>query len=82
MGECPESSDGLGDSVTELVCEMRCDRLGKVSEAEEVNRGQWEAGAAAANGDVGVMRPPGGRGVNGELGKMELDSRSSICRML
>ena len=71
-----ESSEGLGDNVTELVCEMRWDRLGKVSEALELSRGQCEA-----KGEVGVMRP-GGRGVRGDEGKREEASRSSICRML
>jgi hypothetical protein len=72
-----ESKEGAGDSVTELVCEMRWDRLGKVSEAEELRRGQWEA---KGEGEVGVMRP-GGRGVRGEEGKEEA-SRRSIWRML
>ena len=78
LGELPEaeSSEGAGLSVTELVWEMRWDRLGKVSEAEELRRGQGEW----AKGEVGVMRP-GGRGGRGEEGK-QLASRSSICRML
>ena len=73
-----ESSEGAGDNVTELVCEMRWERLGKVSEAEELSNGQWEP---KGEGEVGVMRP-GGRGVSGEEGKEEDASRNSIWRML
>ncbi len=42
LGECPEveSKEGAGLRVTEFVCEMRWDRLGKVSDAEELRRGQ------------------------------------------
>ena len=73
-----ESSDGAGDSVTELVCDIKWDRLGNVSEAELFNSGQW-----LANGDVGVISP-GGRGVNGELGEKAriFASRRSSWRML
>jgi redox-sensitive bicupin YhaK (pirin superfamily) len=51
--------------------------LGKVSEAEELSSGQWDANG---DGDVGVMRP--GRGVSGEEGKEDEASRSNIWRML
>ena len=48
-----ESREGAGERVTELVCEMRWERLGKVSEAEELSRGQWEA---KGEGEVGEVR--------------------------
>ena len=80
FGDPPEaeSSDGAGERVTELVWLIKWDRLGKVSEAEELRIGQcpWKG-----EGEVGVIRP-GGRGVSGEVGNWEEDSRSSICRML
>lgn len=56
--------EGAGDKVTELVWEIKCDKLGKVSEAELFSRGQW---LAKGEGDVGVMRP-GALGVRGEEG--------------
>lgn len=34
-----ESNEGAGVSVTESVCEIRWERLGKVSLAEELRRG-------------------------------------------
>ena len=62
--------DVAGLSVTELVCEIRCDRLGNVSLADEASSGHGDevtdepplplvaaAAAAAANGEVGVIRP-------------------------
>lgn len=76
MGEPPEaeSREGAGDKVTELVWEIRWDKLGKVSDAEELRSGQW--GLGNGEGEVGVIRP-GGRGVRGELGNAEA-SRKSI----
>lgn len=73
-----ESRDGAGDKVTEFVCEIRWDKLGKVSEADELRRGQW--GCPKGEGEVGVIKP-GGRGVRGELGKADA-SRKSICSIL
>lgn len=80
MGEPPLvlSMEGAGESVTELVWEIRWDRLGKVSEAELFSSGQW---LPKGEGEVGVMRP-GARGVRGEEGVKQEASRSSICRML
>ena len=72
------STEGAGDSVTELVCEIRWDRLGKVSEAELFNRGQW---LPNGEGEVGVISP-GARGVRGLEGVKQLVSLSNICRML
>ena len=76
LGEPPEaeSSDGAGERVTELVWLIRWDKLGKVSEAEELRMGQcpWNG-----EGEVGVIRP-GGRGVRGEVGNCEEDSLRSI----
>lgn len=42
LGDPPEaeSRDGAGDKVTEFVWEIRWERLGKVSEAEVLRRGQ------------------------------------------
>jgi len=80
LGEPPEveSRDGAGERVTELVWLIRCDRLGKVSEADELSNGQcpWNG-----EGEVGVMRP-GGLGVSGEVGNTEEASLSNIWRML
>ena len=73
-----ESREGAGERVTESVWEMRWDRLGMVSLADELRRGQ--GGEEKGRGEVGVMRP-GGRGVSGLMGNME-DSRSNIWRML
>ena len=76
LGEPPdaESSDGAGERVTELVWLIRWDKLGNVSEAEELRIGQWPWNG---EGEVGVIRP-GGRGVRGEVGNWEEDSRRSI----
>jgi len=76
LGEPPEveSREGAGERVTELVWLIKCDRLGNVSEAEELSRGQWPW---KGDGEVGVMRP-GGRGVRGEVGNAEEASRSNI----
>ena len=73
-----DSRDGAGDSVTELVCDIKWDKLGNVSEAELFSSGQ-----CPANGDVGVISP-GGLGVSGELGEKArmLASRRRSCRML
>jgi len=75
FGDPPEweSREGAGDKVTEFVCEIRWERLGKVSEADELSRGQWWL--AKGDGEVGVIRP-GGRGVKGELGNIEASLRS------
>lgn len=68
------SMEGAGDRVTELVWEIRCDRLGNVSEAELLRSGQW---LAKGEGEVGVMSP-GARGVSGEEGVKQEDSLSNI----
>ena len=80
MGEPPLvlSILGAGDRVTELVWDIRWDRLGNVSEAELFSSGQW---LPNGDGDVGVMRP-GGLGVRGEEGVKQDDSLSNIWRML
>ena len=68
------SIDGAGDRVTELVCEIRWDRLGNVSEAELFSSGQW---LPKGDGEVGVMSP-GARGVSGDDGVKQDDSLRSI----
>ena len=79
FGEPPfwDSIDGAGLRVTELVCEMRWLKFGKVSATEGLSSGPHGMPGA---GLVGVMR--GGRLVSGLLGGNPLDSRISICRML
>ena len=64
--------------MTELVWEIRWDKLGNVSEAELFNSGQW---LPKGEGEVGVIRP-GARGVRGEEGVKQEVSLSNICRML
>ena len=84
---------GAGLRVTELVCEMRWLRLGKVSEAparaaaaatEGERRGQAPGpGERGTWGLVGVIR--WGRGVRGEEGGNEVGGWVSLirpCRML
>ena len=66
MGEPPLvlSMEGAGESVTELVWEIRCDRLGKVSEAELFSSGQWLP--KGEGGEDEVSEP--GPGLHQEVG--------------
>lgn len=75
-----ESMVGTGESVTESVCEIRWERLLKVSVAGPLRSGHGLC--ENGEGDMGVMRP-GGRGVMGELGVKHIEaSLSSIWRIL
>ena len=63
FGEPPEaeSSDGAGERVTELVWLIRWDKLGKVSEAEELRMGQCPWNGEGVGGEE-----RGGGGDGGE----------------